>query len=723
MGVGRQCFGPAWREASAMSKVQNIIGDTGATSLKEEIVSRLPAIRDPAHFREVRKIVRDELGGPLSLREELIFAGFVDPTTNQVTTNEKPLNHFARIAKGLFVQKGMEWEQDALGEYKDRFIICCNKPECDLHWDSDDPAWKTKASMARRHRFLTTRDLHWQWFNAICFGMLSPEDGGVGPKAALEQVLAMKAAALQYARRVGGWSDQVGLFVNVFGHNSVNSLFIHVVDLKETGPAFEALAFKNCSLDHVIKVLQEEAVSGPRLSPAATPRPKVREGEDRRRSFFFAGTDGATSVKAEITGRIPVIREAGAFREARRILRDELGGAPTLREELTRAGWVDRVGNRLTTGTKPFNIFARVAAGEMKQPGMEEEQILLGDFRDKFVVCSNRPEADEHWDSEDPEWVGKASMSRRHRFITTKDLDWQWFNVLAWGMVDSTATADESLAAMRTAVAELEALKAAALAYAANCRGWSGQVGMFFHVFGHNSVNSLHLHLIDMKAIGPTFWKLDFKNCPLDAVLKVFNEEVAALAPAPAAVAAASAAAAAEAAAEAARMAVTAAEQREMKVSASPLVSNNVEVHLEDADSLDDIIDISIGGELILAVPRGTLRVAPRESLLFAMFCGQDSGVVLPRDVQGRVFLDFPARAFKRIVDHLRLLRLAPPERLVQPPVISKAEEQEFRTVAEVLGVAEFLLGGPRPGRNGATGQLDEAARSPGGCFCAQVAL
>lgn len=36
-------------------------------------------------------------------------------------------------------------------------------------------------------------------------------------------------------------------------------------------------------------------------------------------------------------------------------------------------------------------------------------------------------------------------------------------------------------------------------------------------------VNSLHLHLVDMKAIGPTFKKLDYKNCPLNAVLKAFG--------------------------------------------------------------------------------------------------------------------------------------------------------------------------------------------------------
>lgn len=33
--------------------------------------------------------------------------------------------------------------------------------------------------------------------------------------------------------------------------------------------------------------------------------------------------------------------------------------------------------------------------------------------------------------------------------------------------------------------------------YTANCPGWSDRVGLFFHIFGHNSVNSLHLHILD----------------------------------------------------------------------------------------------------------------------------------------------------------------------------------------------------------------------------------
>merc|ERR1719215_120453 len=70
-------------------------------------------------------------------------------------------------------------------------------------------------------------------------------------------------------------------------------------------------------------------------------------------------------------------------------------------------------------------------------------------------------------------------------------------------------------------------MKAAALYYASQCPGWSDQVGMFVHVFGHNSVNSLHIHILDLTCVGPTFHKYSYKNCPLDAIIKVLREEIA----------------------------------------------------------------------------------------------------------------------------------------------------------------------------------------------------
>lgn len=191
-------------------------------------------------------------------------------------------------------------------------------------------------------------------------------------------------------------------------------------------------------------------------------------------------------------------------------------------------GWLSPDEHTLSTFEKPFNIFARVAAGVMIQPDMEKEQLALGKFADKFVICKNRPENDEHWDSEDPEWVGQASMSLRHRFLTTKNLHWSWFNALTFGRRDPQRGGSTII----EAVAEVQSMKAACMAYAANTKGWSTNLGMFVHVFGHNSVNSLHVHLVDMDVVGPTFHAAAYKNCPLDAVLKVLTEEQAASRPA-----------------------------------------------------------------------------------------------------------------------------------------------------------------------------------------------
>ena len=47
--------------------------------------------------------------------------------------------------------------------------------------------------------------------------------------------------------------------------------------------------------------------------------------------------------------------------------------------------------------------------------------------------------------SDDKEWVGKASMSKRHRFLLTKDLSWWKFNALTFGM-QSTAHLREAVA-------------------------------------------------------------------------------------------------------------------------------------------------------------------------------------------------------------------------------------------------------------------------------------
>lgn len=206
---------------------------------------------------------------------------------------------------------------------------------------------------------------------------------------------------------------------------------------------------------------------------------------------------------------------------ARRVLQ-ERGGVTALQQELEKAGFVDPDA-KLTTTAKPFNPFARMAAGVMSQPDMEKEQLGLGTFDARFQVCKNLPENDEQWASDDPHWIGKASMSYRHRFLTTKDLHWKWFNPLVFGLVDGDLAA---------AIAFLKDLRCAAVTYTRSM-GWSNQLGLYFHVFGHNSVNSLHLHMVDLSQVGPTFNHLAYKNCSLEAVIAVISEELDARRPNP----------------------------------------------------------------------------------------------------------------------------------------------------------------------------------------------
>ena len=79
---------------------------------------------------------------------------------------------------------------------------------------------------------------------------------------------------------------------------------------------------------------------------------------------------------------------------------------------------------------------------------------------------------------------------------------------------------------LRAAVEMVEAMEVAALLYASKTPAWSTGLGMYFHVYGHASVNALHLHLVDLNATGPTFEALRYKNLPLQAVLHVLRKEL-----------------------------------------------------------------------------------------------------------------------------------------------------------------------------------------------------
>lgn len=688
-------------ELEAAEAELNFQGFEGATSLKAEISGRIPNLNDSSAYREARCLLL-KLGGAEALLRELVFAGFVDLETELLSIADRPFNVFAHLAQGAMTQPTMEKDQQALGSYRSKFHICANRLENDLHWDSENPVWIPKASMGHRHRLLTTKNLHWQWFNALVFGLVP---GGVSPRDALVEVQEMKAAALHYAKNAG-WSDDVGLFVNVFGHNNVNSLFVHVLDMAELGPGFEYHFHKNCPLDAVLKVLREEAVQKLIPSPprSITVVPGLRGSIISTRAFFFNGTEGATSLKEEIVARLPQIKDSSGYRQARKLLLNELGGWEALYEELSRSGFVDPETHELTTETAPLNVFARIAAGKMSQPDFQAQQELLGDYKQKFIICSNRPENDVHWDSEDVEWVGKASMSRRHKLLIIKDLHWQWFNALIFGLVPEK----QGGLPTKVVVSTLEVMKAAALTYTKNA-GWGGNTGLFVHVFGHNSVNSLHLHILDMSELGPTFWKLDRRNCPLDAVIQVLHEEMASVANGSADPLDNMARSAAEAATSAKEtMAAVTSMVRRLSQENIAKPSDHklgvVEAH--------DIMQLNVGGESV-DVHRDTLLLAPQGSMLNAMFSSGWTSPQLVRDSNGRIFLDLPPTSFKTIVDHLRLLHSTSPEEILTPPVVLRQHCREFEDLAWMLGVCE-LVTQPNSGR--AKGMPRRVGERPRAC-------
>ena len=120
-------------------------------------------------------------------------------------------------------------------------------------------------------------------------------------------------------------------------------------------------------------------------------------------------------------------------------------------------------------------------------------------------------------------------MGMRHCFLVRSSTSTSFeltmtFNVLAFGL-DGDATS------LRVAIDEVLAMRAAARAFASGTESWSAEperLGLFFHCYPHNTVDNLHLHLVDLATTGPSFEHLSHKNLPLDAVLEVLRMELGA---------------------------------------------------------------------------------------------------------------------------------------------------------------------------------------------------
>ena len=134
---------------------------------------------------------------------------------------------------------------------------------------------------------------------------------------------------------------------------------------------------------------------------------------------------------------------------------------------------------------------------------------------------------------------------------------WTWFNVLTMGLVDvakvdsvhddeedmreEEANIELNLKTLESARTCLLTMRDAAHAFVKQDTksGWSLRtietkdskdhlvdIGLFFHCYPHCSVNSLHLHIVDLSEIGPTYPVFKHKNLPMDSVLKALDKEI-----------------------------------------------------------------------------------------------------------------------------------------------------------------------------------------------------
>ena len=103
-----------------------------------------------------------------------------------------------------------------------------------------------------------------------------------------------------------------------------------------------------------------------------------------------------------------------------------------------------------------------------------------------------------------------------HRFMLINDRAWANFNVASLGVSGGAELAH--------ALDSLRQMKRHALAYARS-EGRPGPIGLYFHVYPSNSVQSLHLHIVDLSTAGPTHAACAYKNMRLDDVIQALEQE------------------------------------------------------------------------------------------------------------------------------------------------------------------------------------------------------
>lgn len=193
-----------------------------------------------------------------------------------------------------------------------------------------------------------------------------------------------------------------------------------------------------------------------------------------------------------------------------------------------------------STEKSMMNVFAACAKGmtqEYTNNAVESaNKSLTPDQSSKFLFCANLKTEDEKaveyrklYDAskdqpsqlEVPARLQSSSMSVPHILMTTKNLRWDWHNVVSMGV--------EGKAKLQESVDMLKEMRAAATTFVNGSTEYNNgnDVSMCFHCYATNSIPSLHLHILNKKT---TTHYYDIhnksKNIEIDDVIKVLEEEL-----------------------------------------------------------------------------------------------------------------------------------------------------------------------------------------------------
>jgi len=147
--------------------------------------------------------------------------------------------------------------------------------------------------------------------------------------------------------------------------------------------------------------------------------------------------------------------------------------------------------------------------------------VIPGYLKEKYLIMRNKPEFggigpdDENWvEAKNNE---NASMSAYHQFVVIKDTSWSKFNALTFGYGDNEDN--------HTVLKMLYEIQLIADSWAYSNKIPKKNLGVYFHVYPLNSVQSLHVHLVDIREenLGKAFMKNIYKNMPLESLRLYFT--------------------------------------------------------------------------------------------------------------------------------------------------------------------------------------------------------